>query len=277
MQESRRFRCSISCSSKSGLRGAQRRIGEEVGEVLGVVERHRLRRGLRGAQRAADLAAVLGSELEALRDLVAGRVAAEVLAQLRLGRAPAVDELDHVGRDADRAHGVDERAPDALLDPPRRVGREAALGGGVEALDGAHQSEVALLDQVEERQAAIVVVLRDADDEAEVRADELLARLGIALLHAVRELDLLLRGEERHVVDVAQVGLQRADAGNVVTPRRRGAPRRRLRRADAPEGGHRFHARVSLKAVAAGAKLPPPRRRGGARTGIGQESGWIVG
>src|SRR5262249_22198142 len=55
---------------------------------------------------------------------------------------------------------------------PRRVGRELEALAPVELLDGVHQAEVALLDEVEEGQARCLVLLGDRDDEAQVRLDE---------------------------------------------------------------------------------------------------------
>ena len=69
---------------------------------------------------------------------------------------------------------VGDRAGDGLADPPGRVGRELVAAAVVELLDGADQAERALLDQVEEREAAAEVALRDRDDEAQVGLDHLL-------------------------------------------------------------------------------------------------------
>ena len=71
-----------------------------------------------------------------------------------------VDErvvLAHVRRDADRAGAVGDGAPDRLADPPRGVGRELEAAAMVELLDGAHEAEVALLDEIEQRQPAGLV------------------------------------------------------------------------------------------------------------------------
>ena len=66
----------------------------------------------------------------------------------------------------------------------------------LELLDGLHEADVALLDQVEELEPAVGVLLRDRDDEAEVRDDQLvlgLVRLLLALPHLPeRLLDVLV-------------------------------------------------------------------------------------
>jgi len=66
-----------------------------------------------------------------------------------------------------------------------------------ELVDRLHQADVAFLDQVEELQAAVGVLLRDGDDEAQVGFDHFLlgtARLGFADRHlAIDFLDLVDR------------------------------------------------------------------------------------
>ena len=57
------------------------------------------------------------------------------------------------GRDADRPR-VGDRVAQRAADPPHRVGRELQPAPVIEALDGAHQTDRALLDEVFERHAA---------------------------------------------------------------------------------------------------------------------------
>src|SRR5215469_14644178 len=67
---------------------------------------------------------------------------------------------------------IGDGARDGLPDPPRRVGAELVPALVLELVDRLHEADVALLDQVQELQAAVRVLLRDADDEAQVRLDE---------------------------------------------------------------------------------------------------------
>ena len=71
--------------------------------------------------------------------------------------------------------------------------------------------ERALLDEVEERETATEVALRDRDDEAEVRLDHVLLRVHVAALDELRERDLLIGGQERDLPDLAQVEAQRVE------------------------------------------------------------------
>ena len=95
------------------------------------------------------------------RELLAGRLAAELAGELAARLREAVLRVDHVDRQADLAALVGERAADRVADPPARVGREPEAAAVVVALDRLHQAEVALLDQIGERHAAVVEAARD--------------------------------------------------------------------------------------------------------------------
>src|SRR5205085_10950040 len=93
-----------------------------------------------------------------------------------------VDRLDHVHGDADGSSLVRDRPCYRLADPPRRVRRELVALRIVELLHRADQTEVALLDQVQEQHPATHVTLGYRDDQAQVRLDQLaLGELTIAL------------------------------------------------------------------------------------------------
>src|SRR5207237_7275971 len=99
-------------------------------------------------------------------DLLRTRLAAEALHELTLDVHDLVQLLDHVHGNANRARLVGDRARHRLADPPRRVRRELVALAVVELLDRADEPERALLDQVEERQPAPQLALRDRDNEA---------------------------------------------------------------------------------------------------------------
>src|SRR5690606_12557338 len=114
--------------------------------------------------------------------LFRGRLAADLMQHLTLGADDLVDRLDHVHRDADGAGLVGDRAGDRLTYPPGGVGRELVAAAVLELVDRLHQADVALLDQVQELQAAVGVFLGDRDDEAQVGLDHFLLGLtGLAL------------------------------------------------------------------------------------------------
>src|SRR6185369_7242148 len=143
-------------------------------------------RRLRGALDRLDL---VGRDARVVGDLLGGGLAAQLRDELALGAADLVELLDDVDRDADRARLVGERTGDRLADPPRRVGRELEALAVVELLRRADQTERALLDEVEERESLVPVVLRDGDDEPQVRLDHLLLRIEVAALDPLGEID----------------------------------------------------------------------------------------
>src|SRR5256886_17154972 len=84
-------------------------------------------------------------------------------------------------RDADRPRLVCDGACDRLPDPPRRVCRELVALAIVELLDRADETDVPLLDQVEEAHAAADVLLRNGHDETKVRLGQVVAGGGLPL------------------------------------------------------------------------------------------------
>ena len=130
----------------------------------------------------------------------------------------------------DGLHGVDQRAFDGLLDPPGSIGAEARALLRIEPLDRAQQSEIALLDEVAERHAAIGIILSDVDDESQIGSDHSITgplrfrfdllfldqrrpSFGEKLVELDRSLDDLaqlpffLRREQRRLVDLLEVVL----------------------------------------------------------------------
>src|SRR5258706_1352446 len=158
-------------------------------------------RGLQGdrlLRDLQDLADLADRDVHPLRDLLAAGLAAQLLHERPRGADQLVDGLDHVHRDADGAGLVGDGAGDGLADPPGGVGRELVAALVLELVHRLHEADVALLDQVQELQAAVRVLLGDGDDQAQVRLHQLL--LGLLGLDLAGEdgvegaLQLLRRG-----------------------------------------------------------------------------------
>src|SRR5207248_1154463 len=147
------------------------------------------------------------------------RLAPELQLEIHTGAAQLLPPLVYVNRDADRLGLVRDRALAGLADPPGRVGRELVALAPVELLDRPVQADDALLDQVQERHVMALVLPRDRDDEAEVRIDHALLGRAVAALDALRQLDLLGRGQQLVPSDLVQEELERVgrlrDAGHV--------------------------------------------------------------
>ena len=121
------------------------------------------------------------------RQFLRCRLPTDLVQDLARGAHQLVDGLDHMYRDADGAGLVCNRARDCLADPPGGVGRELVAAAVFEFVHGLHQPDIALLDQIQELQAAIGVFLGDGDHEPEVGFDHLLLRAGrfaLAFLYA---------------------------------------------------------------------------------------------
>ena len=137
------------------------------------------------------------------------RVAVQLLGEDAAAARDAAHLLGDVHGQTDRPALLGERARDGLANPPGRVGRELEAHLVVELLDGADQAEVALLDQVEERDAGLRVVPRDRHHEPEIALDQPSLRRLVALVLAPGELALLGGRQQAAVADLAHVELER--------------------------------------------------------------------
>src|SRR5436190_8241580 len=172
------------------------RIAEEVAELSVVGRADRLVQRRRRLRDGECLGHVAKLEPGRLRKLLRRRLVAE----LRLELVPSARDLHaalvDVHGDADRRRLVRHCTLAGLANPPGRVRRELVAATPVELLDGTVQPDHALLDQVEQGQVVPLVALRNRDDEAQVAVDHPLLCSRVAALEALRQCDLLRRGEE---------------------------------------------------------------------------------
>ena len=110
-----------------------------------------------------------------------------------------------VERHAHDARLLGQRLQDGLANPPDGVGDELDPLRLVEFVRGANQTEVALVDQIGERDALILIFLGDGHDEAEVRPNELVETLLVALPDLLGKADFLIARDQRIRADVAEV------------------------------------------------------------------------
>src|SRR5256885_2375765 len=80
----------------------------------------------------------------------------------------------------------------------------------VELVGGADQAEVTLVDQIGERDALVLILLRDRHHEPEVGAHQFVERLRVALLDSLSERHFLLTGDQRVLADLAEVLVERS-------------------------------------------------------------------
>ena len=72
--------------------------------------------------------------------------------------------------------------PDRSPDPPHGVGREPEALFGLEALDRPYQADIALRDEIRDRQAVAAIGPSDLGHEPQMAGDELVRRVAIAVL-----------------------------------------------------------------------------------------------
>ena len=126
------------------------------------------------------------------------------------------DGLHHVNGYADRARLVSNGAGNRLPYPPCGVGRELVALGVVELLDCLYQTDVAFLNQVEERHASADEMLCNADNKPEVCFNKAVTGVLVTSADLFCELYFLLGGKQRDPAYFLEVNLDRVVHRNAV-------------------------------------------------------------
>ena len=103
---------------------------------------------------------------------------------------------------------VGQRAFDGLLDPPGGIRGQLCTLFRIEPFDPFHEADVTFIDEVEQRQAEILIIARDLYHEPQVGFDHTLARFLIAAFDSFRERYFLVRRQQFNFADFAQVKLK---------------------------------------------------------------------
>ena len=141
-------------------------------------------------------------DLQDLADLVLGHfhlqrqggwigLQSSFLQDLTRNAVHLVDGFDHVHRNTDGACLVRDGAGDGLANPPGGVGGKLVTTAVLEFVHGLHQTDVALLNQIQKLQAAIGVLLGNGNHQSQIRLGHLAfgaARLGLARGHLAIDL-----------------------------------------------------------------------------------------
>ena len=147
----------------------------------------------------------LERQLRRVGDLLRRRLAAQRLPQVLRGSHDARQIGSPVQRHAHRPALARKRGEDCLADPPHGVGDELDALIGIELTRGREQPDVALTDEIGERQPTVLVLLGDGNHEPQVALHELLHRLLIARANLPGERDLLLLRQQRSLGDLVEV------------------------------------------------------------------------
>src|SRR5713226_6601405 len=170
---------------RGGVRGRDcLTVLDEVAEMRVLLLADRGLERDRGLGKPYDLPHPLRGDPHLLADLFLAWLPPNLLEQAARHPRQLVDHLNHVYRNADRSRLVSEGTGDGLPDPPVGVRGELETLVVVELLDRTDQAHVALLDQIQEAEAAAEVLLGDRDHQAKVG-------LGQALLGLVGPLAAL--------------------------------------------------------------------------------------
>ena len=132
----------------------------------------------------------------------------EPLGQQRRRPAQPVEVRRPVQRHPHRPAVPGDGRLNRLADPPDRVGDELDAAVGVELPGRRHEADVALADQIHERDAAVLELLGHRDDEPHVVAREPLLRLHVALERTPGQRRLLLDLEQGDPADLLEVEIQ---------------------------------------------------------------------
>src|SRR5258705_9417760 len=90
--------------------------------------------------------------------------AAELASETLEGVRHFIGQLDHVNRDADGVRMIRKRASDGLAYPPTGVGREAETKPVIELIDGAQQTDITFLNEIQVTEPVAAIFLRNGGD-----------------------------------------------------------------------------------------------------------------
>ena len=130
------------------------------------------------------------------RKLLGGGIASQLLGEHPLGTQDAGDRFEQMHGDADGARLLGDRPVDRLADPPGGIGAELETAPRVELADRTQKSHVALLDQVEEVDAASQIALGHADHQPQIGVDQGVIGVHGALVSRIQlVLELMVGGQ----------------------------------------------------------------------------------
>ena len=130
-------------------------------------------------------------DLHFLGDFLVGGISAQLLEQLPGNTQYLVYSLNHMYGNAYRPCLIRYRTGYSLTYPPGGISRKLVTLAVVELFDGLHQTEVALLYEVEKEHTAVDIPFGNADNQSEVRLDKLFLCLDVSVSHTFGKFQLL--------------------------------------------------------------------------------------
>jgi len=149
-------------------------------------------------------------QFQLLGDLAGARFPSKLLIELTLGFPDPVQRSCPIERQTNDAGMLGERLEHRLANPPDCIRNKLVPAFLVKAVRGLNETEVAVVDKIFEGQPLIRVLLRDRDDESEVRFDEPVKRVLVSLFDLARKSLFLFTLEQGCFVDLVEVNIEAA-------------------------------------------------------------------
>ena len=112
-------------------------------------------------------------------------------------------------RDTDRSCLIGDRTGDGLTDPPGCIGTELISFGVVKFFHCFDQTQISLLNQIQEQHAASHISFCDADHQTKIGFCQTFFRRLIAVFHPFCQFDFLFCTQKRHFTDLFQIHTNR--------------------------------------------------------------------
>ena len=157
------------------------------------------------AERVGDL--VL-RDVDHLGQFLVGGLPLVFLFEFGEGLVDLVQGAHLVEREPHDAGLLGQGLEDGLPDPPHRIGDELEAAGLIELLRRLDQAEVALVDQVGQGKALVLVLLGHRHDETQIGPREFLEGLLVTLADALGKFNFFFRSHQLFAADLLEVLVQ---------------------------------------------------------------------
>ncbi len=140
-------------------------------------------------------------------DVLCSRFMIETMGEFTSSTQINVQLFDHMDRQADGAGLVHDGPLYGLADPPSGIGGKTKAAFRVEFLYRADEAKVALFDEIQQHQAAVVVATGDLDHQSQVGLNHALAGGFVASQRTTSVIDFFFGGEQGGEANLPQIEL----------------------------------------------------------------------
>jgi hypothetical protein len=126
------------------------------------------------------------------------------------------DRLHHMHRNTNGSCLVSNCTGDCLTNPPCCISRELKALGVVKFLYCFQQTQITLLDQIQELHSSAHIFLCNADNQSQVRLRQTLFRIAVTLCHPLCQFRFFIRRKQRHTTNFFQIDLDRVINGDAL-------------------------------------------------------------